>query len=89
MKTIWKYPFMIADHIELKVPKGARFLCADEQRAAPTMWFEVDPGEPLETAFFELRDTGQPFDGTEGRYLTTLMIAGGALVFHLYTRRPS
>jgi len=86
MKTTWKFPFEIMDHIEISMPEGAEFLVVAEQRGqGACMWCLVDPRKPQKIHHFQLRGTGHPFDGTEGRFLGTFQLLGGGLVFHLFT----
>ena len=83
-KTIWKFPFEIRDTITCQMPIGARVLCVDVQRGIPCLWVLVSPGEIDMIYSFELRGTGQPFKGNEGRYVSSFMMRDGVLVFHLF-----
>lgn len=83
-RTVWKFPFEVADHIEIQMPDGAEFLSVSLQRGQPCMWCAVIPSNVLVARYFELRGTGHAFSGTEGEFLGTFQMMGAALVFHLF-----
>lgn len=94
MKTIWKFPFEIADHIEILMPEGAEFLAVAEQHGqigvrTACMWCKVNPSQSHSTKriCFELRATGQPFDRTEDVFLGTFQMFEGKAVWHLFTSK--
>jgi hypothetical protein len=84
MKTIYKYPIKAADEQSVQLPKGAKILCVQTQNGQPWLWAEVDT--QVESVPFEIkvRGTGHPFDGSEGVYIGTFQLSGGALVFHVF-----
>lgn len=83
-KTIYKYPFRVDDTFRLALPAGAQVLTVQTQYNEPCLWAEVDLEKPIETRTFEVRGTGHPMDGTEGRYINTFQLHNGALVFHVF-----
>jgi len=95
VKTIWKFPFEIKDHVEIEMPKGAKPLCVKTQGDSlanliyrrSCLWCLVDPDNPKVTRSFELRGTGHTFDGSEGDYIGTLHMAEDQLVYHLFTSK--
>jgi len=89
MKTIWKFPFEIADRFEILMPEGAEFLAVAEHKqiGMACMWCKVDPSRPTERICFELRATGQPFNGTEDVFLGTFQMYNGKMVWHLFTSK--
>ncbi len=86
-KTIHKYEVTIVDSCVRQLPEGAVVLSVHVQRGTPFMWAEVDPAAPFVERRFELRGTGHPLDGSEGRFVGTFLIRDDSLVFHLYERK--
>lgn len=84
MKTIWKFPFKITDHLEIQMPEDSLFLSVAEQNGQACIWCEVQPDKPTRLVRFELRGTGHPFDGSEGYFLGSFQILSESLVFHLF-----
>lgn len=81
--TVWK--FVIEDpETTVSMPKGAKVLHVAEQRGDVCIWAEVDPTMPLEPRRFVVAGTGQMLPVYRGRHLGTVLLAGGALVFHVY-----
>lgn len=84
-KSVWKYAFEnIGGEQVLQVPEGATPLFVAVQAGTPCLWFEVDESQDKETRTFEWHGTGHriPSDGRE--HLGSVLLADGALVFHLY-----
>lgn len=91
MQTIWKFPVHIRNSFDLDMPVGAEVLTVQTQLigdvaqiAYPQIWAIVDPDLPNEVRSFRLRGTGQPFDGTEGKYIGTFQALNGQLIWHLF-----
>ncbi len=86
MPTIWKFEIVPSDghEVTLTMPRGARVLCAREQRDTICVWAEVDRSAPLEPRRFEVFGTGWDLPPGERRYLGTASIYGGSLIFHVY-----
>ena len=84
MKTIYKYNFEITGSFSIKMPKGSKIFSVEEQSKKPAIWAIVDTSQKEESVFFELRGTGQPFNGLEGEYIDTFYMFNGDLVFHLF-----
>lgn len=85
-KTIWKYPFPIHDSFELEMPRGAKVLSVQVQGGKPCLWAEVNENGFDETRYFEVRGTGHTLIGNEGRFIGTIQLMEGALVFHIYEK---
>lgn len=81
---IYKYPVTIDDVFDVEMPRGAQVLSVDVQGGRPQMWARVDPSAPVEQRRFQLRGTGHPLNGNEGRFVGTFQMHGGSLVFHLF-----
>lgn len=92
--VIYKYRM---DEVVIQVPIGVvRFVgCQFPDDSMPTVWIEhplwaVDPEHPHEGKQEILMvGTGHPFDQTDGGYIGSAVCAGGALVWHLYSRMVS
>ena len=85
MKTIYKYTIPVTDDFTLKLPKGAKILTFQAQNDTPCIWAVVDDIAELETVHFKLLETGHPAGNIDPmKYIGTALIAGGALVWHLF-----
>jgi len=85
MKTIYKYAVDINDDINVDMPEGAQVLCVQVQNSLPCIWALVDDKAKLVPYSFKWRGTGHPCGGIEGdKYVGTVQLHGGALVFHLF-----
>lgn len=92
-RAIWRHRLaMTAMTEQLRFPAGARVLTAqvrDGTLDEVDVWAEVDPDEPVVDIPITWVGTGPPtFSHREtprfGRYLATVQIDAGRLVFHLY-----
>lgn len=81
--SIYKYAASVQDSIELRLPKGASILTVQMQHNEPCIWALVDPSAPEEVRLIHVRGTGHPANGL-GRYIGTIQMRGGALVFHYF-----
>lgn len=87
-KTIWKFPIVVADSVQISMPQGARVLSVQEQNRTPCIWALVDPEAPKQTRRFRILGTGHDFPEADAyEYHDTFQMHGGALVFHLFERR--
>ena len=74
------------------MPLGARVVHADNQPASDgggqydriTLWAEVDPDRPTEQRRFQIIGTGQECPGDLFEYAGTVLVHGGAVVWHVY-----
>jgi hypothetical protein len=90
-KIIYKYK--ITPKGTLWIPKDSTILKVHEQHGELCMWVEiehdfVDKGK-FEERFIEIFTTGMPFTedmGVERKFIDTVFINGGELVFHIYER---
>jgi hypothetical protein len=91
MKTIHKYSAAICathDDFTIAMPDGAEVLCVQVQNNMPKVWALVDLNMPFKPRGFHWRGIGHPADRL-GRYVGTIQIEGGALVFHLFETDPT
>lgn len=82
--TIYRYPIAISDNITLMLPKGAQLLTAQVQHGIPRVWALVDPTAPAEPRRLYVYGTGHPTQSGSQRYLGTMQLSGGMLVFHVF-----
>lgn len=88
MKSIYKYhltPF--DDEMTLDLPRGARILSVQERQDNIYLWALVDPKQPTEPRRFFVRGTGHEITETDAagaRYLGTVYLMDGRLVFHIF-----
>lgn len=81
--TIYKFPAPINDEVALSMPVGAVVLSVALQAGEPVLWALVTPTAGYEQRRFHWRGTGHPADGL-GRFIGTVLMHGGVLVFHLF-----
>ena len=69
------------------MPMGAKALTVQMQGTDPCLWAMVDT-EERETALYPvwMHGTGHPADEAAqcGRYVSTIQLQGGALIFHFF-----
>lgn len=84
--TIYKYTIPTTDEPIIAMPRGARILSVDVQHGVPCLWAMVDPTAPKVARRFRLAGTGHPLaaEWTADRFVGTVILAGGMLVFHLF-----
>lgn len=85
MTTIWKFPFAVGDDISIKMPACAEVLSVGVQDNTACVWARVDPAWPERVYHFRMYGTGHPLNPHDvGRFVGTIQMAGGALVFHVF-----
>lgn len=84
MSAIWKFPLLRMTET-LRIPKGARFLSAQNQDDTLCAWFLVDPSAPVELVDFRIIGTGATFDASPLEYLAT--VQAGVFVWHVFMGR--
>jgi len=82
-KTIWKFPAPIKDSLTIQMPIWADVMSVQLQHGEPCLWARVDADMPTEPRRFCWRGTGHPAE-VLGRFIGTVQMHGGALVFHLF-----
>lgn len=86
MKTIFKYPLVMADYQEISIPKGSTILTVNMQKKHPYLWAEVDKSMDLECRRFEIFGTGFTLpEGVDRTYIGTFFDDG--FVWHIYERK--
>lgn len=90
-KTIWKFelsPSITGTH-SFTMPKDAKILTVQTQNNNPCIWALVNPNNEVEERFFELFGTGHDVYcdmGIDRKYINTIQMREGGLVFHLFER---
>jgi hypothetical protein len=83
MKTVYKYPLLIADVQEARLPLGAQLLSVQMQNGHPCLWALVDTEAPKGYRKIIMTGTGTPAENV-GRHISTFQMNGGALVWHVF-----
>ena len=84
MKSVFKYPIQITDEQEILAPIGWQPLSVQFQHGAPCIWALVDTANALVLQTVHVHGTGHPIEHN-GRFLGTIQVAGGSLIFHVFT----
>lgn len=84
MRTIYKYPLDTVANAILTY-EGARWLHVGNQNEHITVWAEVDTDQPRTTVLLWVVGTGQPIPDRAAEPIGTAIMAGGSLVFHIFT----
>jgi hypothetical protein len=83
-RCVWKFP-LEHRHTIVLMPKGAKVLTVHEQHGKIGLWAEVDPYADHEKREFIRVPTGGNQDITDHhRYIGTVFLEGGKLVWHIY-----
>lgn len=85
MRTIYKYPIKVTDVQEVKMPFGAKIICAQLQNEVVTLWAECETFNSNTSRTIEIFGTGHQIDGQYSRtYVGT--VQQGGFVWHVYER---
>ncbi len=89
---VWKFPFRVADDVQLTMPVGAKILHVGEQ-GDPTMltfWALCDKNAQNEQRFFQVRGTGEDLGRliAFGDYIGTVTTKPMPLVWHVWEVKP-
>ncbi len=86
--AVWKFPLSPLGVSKITMPRSARILTAQAQGdAAVSLWAMVETEEVItETRTIVILMTGQrtPVDPDGLRYISTLQIDNGTLVYHVF-----
>jgi hypothetical protein len=86
MQTVWKY--MLQSSSELDLPKEAQILSVHEQGDNVCMWVLVDSEAEKEKRKFVVFGTGHEIPDHPMKFIGTVHIRNGALVFHIFEIIP-
>ena len=87
MNTIvGKFVVDISDIITVKLPSSAQPLHFAEQHGVLCLWALIDLDQKEKRRFeFRMAGTGHPIEPTMSmRYMNTILMQGGSLVFHFF-----
>lgn len=86
MSAVWK--FTISNHAgtEIKVPIDATALCAKFQGNQLCVWYLLDQDKPTRGRVLEVFGSGWNFDACGMQYVDTVLVHGGAQVWHVFER---
>jgi len=89
MKTIFKYVLPQVDEVRVSMPVFAEVLSVGVQNNEICVWALVDPKIPSLLRTFRIAGTGHPTqDPDKWKFLGTVHLYGGALVFHVFQLDP-
>jgi hypothetical protein len=60
MRTVYKYPFQVADRFTLELPEDFWPLSVQVQDGVPCLWVLMDTEKPRATFTFSVFGTGRP-----------------------------
>ncbi len=84
-QRIYKYPLPITDEQDLLLPTGSQVLSVAAQNDAVVLYAMVDSAERnKESHHIAIRGTGHEADGINGRFVGTVPMAGGLLMWHIF-----
>lgn len=84
--TVWKFPLHMTDLQDVPLPEGAQLLSAQMQGVTLCLWALVNPKSPARARTIEIIGTGNPCDDVPRKYISTVQMAGGLLVWHVFER---
>lgn len=85
MKTVYKYRLDTTDVQIIQMPKGAEILTVQfNDWSGLCLWALVDPTQELENVKIRIAGTGHHIEEDIMKYIGTLQLQGGALVFHAF-----
>lgn len=88
---VGKFPVDVMDVIEIEMPVRSRPLHFDFQSGILCLWAVIDTHEKTtETRRFRMAGTGHElaFDVMNPRFMNTVLLQGGSLVFHFFELCP-
>jgi len=86
MKTIHKYPLVIVHEQPIQMPSGAEILSVAVQNETPCLWALVETENPMQKRSIVIVGTGHPAPEGNYRFVGTVMLCGGVLVWHVFQR---
>lgn len=85
-RTVHKYPILVVDEQIVQMPIGAEILCAQVQCGTICLWALVEPNLTKEPRRIEIVGTGHEIDEADRKYIGTVQMRDGALVWHVFER---
>lgn len=84
MQQVFKYTLNMTDITHVAMPQGGQVLSAQVQHGNVQVWALVDPSKPEEARTFRIAGTGHPIEHANIRFIGTVQMQGGSLVFHVF-----
>lgn len=84
MQKIYKYKIKVMDEQDIQIPNGAEILSVAEQYGEIVLYANVDPEADLIPYHISVRGTGHSAVGLRHKFLGTVKLADGALMFHVF-----
>lgn len=87
MKKIFKYSIEITDEQTIVLPFGAEILTVQIQHGKPYLWALIETEQSLnEPKIIEVFGTGNPIPEGDRRYINSIQIFNGDLIFHVFEK---
>ena len=83
MRTVYKFPLVMTDRQTVQMPMDAEILTAQMQGEQCCLWALCDPQNVRRSRTILIHGTGHPV-GDIARYIGSVQMVGGALVFHVF-----
>lgn len=84
MKAIWKYKIEITDKQTIEIPEGYEILTVQKQRDDVCLWAIVEKEKDCVPVEIYIYGTGHNIPDGHGKYIGTIQLHGGSLVFHTF-----
>lgn len=83
-KRIFKYVLDIEDVQTVELPEGAEILSVHNQNELLCLWALCNPDAPKEARTIHIFGTGNPVCDNPGRFIGTVLMWHGQLVWHVF-----
>ena len=84
MKRIYKYSVEVRDEQDIYLPVGAEILSVAEQYNRIVLYAIVDSEAETKPHHISVRGTGHELNDKEGRFIGTVKLYNGDLMFHVF-----
>lgn len=84
MRTVHKYKLNFTRHQLLQLPDFFSLLDVQIQHGDIVLWALVDTEAPKSFRTFLIYGTGEPIDQAVLTYISTVQMAGGSYVWHVF-----
>jgi hypothetical protein len=87
VKTIWKFELLVEDFQTVSMPQDSKVLTVQVQQGKVCIWALVDPNDTCKIDCpIWIHGTGHPVTNAAvfGRYVSSVQLDDGALVFHVF-----
>lgn len=83
-KVIWKFPLETTDIQGIEMPMGADILSVQVQNKSICLWALCDPSAEKKKRYFLIFGTGNPVPDANQKFIGTVQMISGELVFHVF-----